>query len=151
MTKPTRTKATEVFNKIRAAALALLCCRHNNQYTQRMKFNEIQMMSIFLNKVFYHRSLLCLAKTDHAPARTGDLLRQVLVTLQEAWHRAPEFAAWMKPPPSLQLLLWALLQVGNRPGNPSPKSGIVAFSQSPGDCGTVARGWDRVEHGGWDS
>lgn len=51
--------------------LSSLVPRHNNQYTRRMKSQGPQIMSIFINKTFYHCSLFYIALV-----RTGDLLSQ---------------------------------------------------------------------------
>lgn len=98
-------------------------------------------MCIFLNKVFYRCSLFCLAKTDRPPARTGELLHQVLVTPREAWHWAPEFAAWMKPSPSLPPPAAAALgpsAAGKQTGKSQPQQWNHSLQTAPWGCGTAA-------------
>lgn len=104
-----------------------------NRHTQRMKCNEFQMMSVFLNKVFHHHALLSLAKTGSAPARDGQWLCWVLVSHSKAWSWVLGSPSWMKSLPWClppQLLLRTLLQLRSRAGNHSP-TGKLWLSGDP--------------------
>lgn len=104
-----------------------------NRHTQRMKCNEFQMMSVFLNKVFHHHALLSLAKTGSAPARDGQWLCWVLVSHSKAWSWVLGSPSWMKSLPCClppQLLLRTLLQLRSRAGNHSP-TGKLWLSGDP--------------------
>lgn len=117
-----------------------------------MKSQGLQIMSIFINKAFYHCSLFCIAKTDSAPVRTRDLLGQVLVTHRKSWHQASNFTAWMKslssPPPPCSCYFGPLippLPVAEKPScfweipAPAVKLGPLAkVPQCMMPCGVVA-------------
>lgn len=106
-----------------------------NRHTQRMKCNEFQMMSVFLNEVFHHHALLSLAKAGSAPARAGQWLCWVLVSHSKAWSWVLGSPSWMKSPPLLPPPTAAAPDPSaaeKQSWKSQPHREIVAYRRSPG-------------------